>query len=93
MVLANARIESDVLDRISVRLLREPRPQARRRLRQARLPEELAGYEAELAGPCPFRAPALESLLGRIGVLPDSRRGHGCVLGNGLSWPARRSAR
>jgi hypothetical protein len=57
--------------------LRELRPQARRRLRQARLPEELAVGEADWAGPCPFRAPALESLLDRIGALPDARRGHG----------------
>ena len=57
--------------------LRELRPRARKRLRQARLPEELALYEADLAGPCPFRAPALENLLQRLGVLHDSRRGHG----------------
>jgi hypothetical protein len=57
--------------------LRELRPQARQRLRQARLPEELADYEAELAGPCPWRAPALESLLDSLAGLPDSRRGHG----------------
>lgn len=57
--------------------LRELRPKARQRLRQARLPEELAIHETDLAGPCPFRAPALESLLDRIGALPDSRRGHG----------------
>jgi hypothetical protein len=57
--------------------LRELCPKARRRLRQARLPEELAGTEADLAGPCPLRAPALESLLDQIGALPDSRRGHG----------------
>jgi Druantia protein DruA/DDE_Tnp_1-associated/Transposase DDE domain len=57
--------------------LRELRPGACRRLRQARLPEELAAYEAELAGPCPLRAPALESLLERLSALRDSRRGHG----------------
>lgn len=57
--------------------LRELRPGARQRLRQARLPEELAAYEMDLAGPCPFRAPALESLLDRLGALPDSRYGHG----------------
>ncbi|MGH8335505.1 MAG: ISAs1 family transposase [Gammaproteobacteria bacterium] len=57
--------------------LRELCPGARRRLRQARLPEELAVYETDLAGPCPFRAPALESLLDRIAELPDARRGHG----------------
>jgi hypothetical protein len=57
--------------------LRELRPHACKRLRQARLPEQLAAYEADLAGPCPFRAPALESLLDRLGALPDSRYGHG----------------
>lgn len=57
--------------------LRELRPRARNRLRQARLPEELAVYEAEVTGPCPFRAPALESLLERLAALPDARRGHG----------------
>lgn len=57
--------------------LRELRPGGRRRLRQARLPEELAAYEAEVTGPCPFRAPALESLLERLSALRDCRRGHG----------------
>jgi hypothetical protein len=57
--------------------LRELCPKARQRLRQARLPEPLAAYEAEVAGPCPFRAPALESLLESFGALPDSRYGHG----------------
>ena len=57
--------------------LRELRSGARKLLRQARWPEELASSEADLAGPCPFRAPALESLLDRLGVLPDSRSGHG----------------
>jgi len=57
--------------------LRELRPRARNRLRQARLPEALALHEAAVTGPCPFRAPALESLLERFGALPDPRRGHG----------------
>ena len=57
--------------------LRELRPRARQRLRQARLPAELAVHEADLAGPCPFRAPALESLFERFSALPDARRGHG----------------
>ena len=57
--------------------LRELCRGARQRLRQARLPAELALGEAEVAGPCPFRAPALESLLDRLGALPDSRSGHG----------------
>lgn len=57
--------------------LKELSSGARQRLRQARWSEEWAAYEAELAGPCPFQAPALESLLDRIGALPDARRGHG----------------
>lgn len=57
--------------------LRELRPGARRRLRQARWPEALAACEAEVAGPCPFRAPSLERLLDRFAALPDARRGHG----------------
>lgn len=57
--------------------LRELRPGARRLLRQGRWPEELAQYEADVAGPCPFRAPALKSLLERLAALPDGRRGHG----------------
>jgi hypothetical protein len=57
--------------------LRELQPKARQRLRQARLPAPLAAYEAEVTGPCPFRAPALESLLERLGALPDGRSGHG----------------
>ena len=57
--------------------LRELRPRARKQLGQARLPAELAAGEVDLAGPCPFRAPALESLLERLSALPDSRCGHG----------------
>jgi hypothetical protein len=57
--------------------LRELRPGAYRKLRQARLPAELALYEAERTGPCPLRAPELESLLDRLGALRDSRYGHG----------------
>ena len=57
--------------------LRELRPRARQQLRQARLPAELAAAEAPITGPCPFRAPALESLLDRLGTLRDGRRGHG----------------
>jgi len=57
--------------------LRELRPGACKLLRQARWPEALAVHEAELAGPCPFRAPSLERLLDRFAALPDSRCGHG----------------
>ena len=57
--------------------LRELRCGARKLLRQARWPEPLAELEAEVAGPCPFRAPALGTLLECFDALPDSRRGHG----------------
>jgi hypothetical protein len=57
--------------------LRELRPNARRLLRQARWPQALAQQEAQIAGPCPFRAHALENLVDAMGALPDSRRGHG----------------
>lgn len=57
--------------------LRQLHPKGRQRLRQARLPQPWAAYEAEVAGPCPFRAPALESLLVSLSALPDCRHGHG----------------
>lgn len=57
--------------------LRELRPGACRLLRQARWPQDLAAQEAEVTGPCPFRGPALESLVERLATLPDGRRGHG----------------
>lgn len=57
--------------------LRPLRPDACKRLRQARWPEAWTDYEADVAGPCPFRAPALESLLDVFAALPDARRGHG----------------
>jgi hypothetical protein len=57
--------------------LRELRPGGRKRLCQARLPQELALYEAEVAGPCPLRGPALEGLRKSFAALPDSRYGHG----------------
>ena len=64
-------------DRPKQLYLRELRPNARRLLRQARWPQALAQYEAELAGPCPFRAAALESLVDRMASLPDPRCGYG----------------
>lgn len=57
--------------------LRALHPRGRNLLRQARLPEALAEFEANVAGPCPFQAPALEGLLDRFRLLPDERRGHG----------------
>ena len=64
-------------DRPKQLYLRELRAGARPLLRRARWPRELADCEAEVAGPCPFRAPALASLLARLGALTDARRGHG----------------
>lgn len=57
--------------------LRELRPGARNLLRRARWTEAMAVHELEAAGPCPFRAPSLESLLARFAALPDARKGHG----------------
>ena len=64
-------------DRPKQLYLRALQPRARQLLRQARLPEALAKFEACVAGPCPFQAPALERLLQRFRQLPDPRRGHG----------------
>lgn len=57
--------------------LRELRPGARALLRRGRWPKELAACEENIAGPCPFRGPELESLLDRFKELGDKRRGHG----------------
>ena len=57
--------------------LRELRPRARAVLRRGRLPADLAEHEEKIAGPCPFRAGELGSLLDRFRVLRDARRGHG----------------
>jgi hypothetical protein len=46
-------------------------------LRRGRWPEALAAHEERIAGPCPLRAPELESLLDRFGELRDERGGHG----------------
>jgi hypothetical protein len=46
-------------------------------LGQARLPKHLLKHEQDVAGPCPFRAPALKSLFERFRELKDERRGHG----------------
>ncbi|MCB1127616.1 MAG: ISAs1 family transposase, partial [Verrucomicrobiae bacterium] len=64
-------------DRPKQLYLRALHPRARNLLRQARLPDALAGFEANVAGPCPFQAPALEGLLERFRKLRDPRRGHG----------------
>ncbi len=57
--------------------LRELQPGARALLRRGRWPAELIEHEERIAGPCPWRAPDLESLLKRFRKLPDDRRGHG----------------
>jgi len=57
--------------------LRELRPGARALLRRGRLPPALAEHEENLAGPCPFRAGELGSLLERFRLLHDPRHGHG----------------
>jgi hypothetical protein len=70
--------------------LRELRPRARQRLRQARLPEELAGHEADVAGRVLSGRPPWK---GSWSVWePCTMRGAvtGCVIANGLCWPARR---
>ena len=57
--------------------LRELRPGARALLRRGRLPPNLAEHEEKIAGPCPFRAGELGSLLERFRMLRDARSGHG----------------
>jgi hypothetical protein len=57
--------------------LRELRPGARATLRRGRLPQGLAEHEENIAGPCPFRAGELGSLLECFRTLRDPRCGHG----------------
>jgi hypothetical protein len=57
--------------------LKELQLGARALLRRGRWPVELAAHEERIGGPCPFRAPALESLLDRFRHLRDGRSGHG----------------
>jgi hypothetical protein len=57
--------------------LRELRPRARARLRQARLPKELLEYEEKVCGPCSLRALELESLVDVFALPKDQRHGHG----------------
>jgi len=59
--------------------VRELRPGARALLRRGRWPEELVAHEKQIAGPCPFRAASLTSLLDRFKQLKDERRGHGLL--------------
>jgi hypothetical protein len=58
--------------------LRELRPGARKLLCRPRLPAGLNEAEADIAGPCPFRAPELGSLWERLHQIEDPRQGgHG----------------
>jgi hypothetical protein len=57
--------------------LKELQPGARALLRRGRWPKELVEQEEQIAGPCPWRAPDLESLLDRFRQLRDGRKGHG----------------
>jgi hypothetical protein len=57
--------------------LKELQPGARALLRRGRWPKELVEHEERIAGPCPWRAPDLESLLDRFRQLRDRRKGHG----------------
>jgi hypothetical protein len=57
--------------------VKELQPGARALLRRGRWPEALAAQEERVAGPCPWRASALETLLERFNELRDGRGGHG----------------
>ena len=57
--------------------LKELQPGARALLRRGRWPKELIEHEERIAGPCPWRAPDLESLLEQFRELRDGRKGHG----------------
>jgi hypothetical protein len=57
--------------------VKELQPGACALLRRGRWPEALAAHEERIAGPCPWRAPDLESLLDRFGALREARCGHG----------------
>lgn len=52
---------------------------ARQWLSQARMPASLAAHELDRAGPCPFKAEALGSLLDLFKSFKDPRRGHGLL--------------
>jgi len=57
--------------------VRELRKGAAAMLRRGRLPAHLIEHEEHISGPCPFRAPKLNSLLDAFKTLGDTRRGHG----------------
>ena len=59
--------------------VREIRKGASRTLSKGRLPAHLLEHEEFVAGPCPFAAPKLNSLLDAFKTLKDPRRGHGLL--------------
>jgi len=59
--------------------LRALNAKARKWLSQARMPGALAAHELDRAGPCPFKAEALGSLLELFKSFKDPRRGHGLL--------------
>lgn len=59
--------------------LRALKPGNRQLLAQGRLPASLAAHELDRAGPCPFKAEALGSLLELFKTFRDERRGHGLL--------------
>lgn len=66
-------------DRPKQLYLRALHPRARKWLSQARMPASLAAHELDRAGPCPFKAEALGSLLDLFKSFKDARRGHGLL--------------
>jgi len=66
-------------DRPKQLYLRALNPKARQWLSQARMPASLAAHESDRAGPCPFKAEALGSLLELFKSFKDPRRGHGLL--------------
>lgn len=66
-------------DRPKQLYLRALNQRARQWLSQARMPASLAVHELDRAGPCPFKAEALESLLDLFKSFKDPRRGHGLL--------------
>lgn len=57
--------------------IKELQPGAYALLRRGRWSEAMAEHEEHVAGPCPWRAPDLESLLDCFRELRDGRGGHG----------------
>jgi hypothetical protein len=66
-------------DRPKQLYLRGLHPRARQWLSQGRMPASLAVHELDRAGPCPFQAEALGSLLALFKSFKDPRRGHGLL--------------